>query len=95
MDGFGFMLAYGDLTWVPFTYSLQARYLVEFPQVLSWQHVMLVLAVQFLGKACPLAQPVLTLASGYSIFRGANGQKDQFKRDPAHPSVQRTSPVPS
>lgn len=24
-DGFGFMLAFGDLTWVPFTYSLQAR----------------------------------------------------------------------
>jgi len=22
-DGFGFMLAFGDLTWVPFTYSLQ------------------------------------------------------------------------
>lgn len=27
-DGFGFMLAFGDLAWVPFTYSLQARYLV-------------------------------------------------------------------
>ena len=24
-DGFGFMLAFGDLSWVPFTYSLQAR----------------------------------------------------------------------
>ena len=32
-DGFGFMLAFGDLTWVPFTYSLQARYLVDHPQV--------------------------------------------------------------
>ena len=32
-DGFGFMLVFGDLTWVPFTYSLQARYLVEHPQV--------------------------------------------------------------
>lgn len=29
--------------------------------------------------------------SGYTIFRGANGQKDQFKRDPNHPSVRRTS----
>ena len=28
-DGFGFMLAFGDLAWVPFTYSLQARYLVH------------------------------------------------------------------
>ena len=32
-DGFGFMLTFGDLTWVPFTYSLQARYLVDHPQV--------------------------------------------------------------
>lgn len=27
-DGFGFMLAFGDLCWVPFVFSLQARYLV-------------------------------------------------------------------
>lgn len=32
-DGFGFMLAFGDLAWVPFTYSLQARYLVDHPRV--------------------------------------------------------------
>lgn len=24
-EGFGFMLAFGDLTWVPFIYSLQTR----------------------------------------------------------------------
>lgn len=28
-DGFGFMLAFGDLVWVPFTYTLQAYYLVN------------------------------------------------------------------
>lgn len=28
-DGFGFMLAFGDLVWVPFTYTLQAYYLVS------------------------------------------------------------------
>ena len=28
-DGFGFMLAFGDLVWVPFTYSLQCRYILE------------------------------------------------------------------
>ena len=28
-ENFGFMLAFGDLCWVPFTYTLQARYLVE------------------------------------------------------------------
>lgn len=34
-DGFGFMLAFGDLAWVPFTYSLQAIFLVMHPQHLS------------------------------------------------------------
>lgn len=28
-DGFGFMLAFGDLAWVPFLYCLQPRYLLE------------------------------------------------------------------
>jgi hypothetical protein len=32
-DGFGFMLAFGDIAWVPFTYSLQARYLADNPRV--------------------------------------------------------------
>lgn len=32
-EGFGWMLTYGDLAWVPFAYSLQARYLVDHPQV--------------------------------------------------------------
>jgi len=31
-DGFGCMLAFGDLTWVPFVYCLQARFLLEHPQ---------------------------------------------------------------
>lgn len=34
-DGFGFMLAFGDLVWVPFTYTLQAYYLVSHPIPLS------------------------------------------------------------
>ncbi len=34
-DGFGYMLAFGDLVWVPFTYSLQAYYLVSHPNPLS------------------------------------------------------------
>ena len=33
-DGLGFMLVFGDLAWVPFTYCLQARYLADHPQVL-------------------------------------------------------------
>ena len=31
-DGFGLMLAFGDLAWVPFLYSLQARFCLEHPQ---------------------------------------------------------------
>lgn len=34
-DGFGYMLAFGDLVWVPFTYTLQAHYLVSHPNPLS------------------------------------------------------------
>ncbi|KAJ3222950.1 erg24, C-14 sterol reductase [Clydaea vesicula] len=34
-DGFGFMLTIGDLVWVPFTFSLQARYLSLFPNEIS------------------------------------------------------------
>lgn len=32
-DGFGFMLTFGDLAWVPFTYSTTTRFLVDFPRV--------------------------------------------------------------
>jgi hypothetical protein len=32
-EGFGYMLAFGDLTWVPFVYSIQARYLMDHTQV--------------------------------------------------------------
>jgi delta14-sterol reductase/lamin-B receptor len=71
-DGFGFMLAFGDLAWVPFTYSLQTRYLVNNDPGLSGP-VLLCIAV-------------LNLV-GYNIFRGANSQKDQFRRDPTHESV--------
>lgn len=64
-DGFGYMLAFGDLSWVPFTYGLQARYLVDHDPNLS-QGVL----------AAILAGGVF----GYAIFRGANGEKDAFRR---------------
>ena len=35
-EGFGFMLAFGDISFVPVLFSLQARYLVDNPQKLSW-----------------------------------------------------------
>lgn len=63
-DGFGMMLAFGDLAWVPITYSLQARYLVNHdPHLSVWQ----------LGF-------ILALNSfGYYIFRSANSEKDAFR----------------
>lgn len=71
-DGFGFMLAFGDLVWVPFTYCLQARYLLEHPVALSPAALVCIVALQGVG---------------YAVFRGANSQKDAFRRDPTHPSV--------
>jgi len=71
-DGFGFMLAFGDLAWVPFTYSLQARFLVHHSPAMPMAFWALVVACKVLGMV---------------IFRGANGEKDQFRRDPTHPSV--------
>jgi len=71
-DGFGFMLLFGDLVWVPFTYSLQARYLVYHDPHLSWPALAAIVAVHGLG---------------YAIFRGANGQKNAFRTDPTDPAV--------
>jgi delta14-sterol reductase/lamin-B receptor len=66
-DGFGFMLCFGDLSWVPFTYSLQSRYLAFFDPGLS----AVVLCTIFAAKV-----------AGYRAFRGANGEKDAFRTDP-------------
>ncbi|THH20554.1 hypothetical protein EW146_g838 [Bondarzewia mesenterica] len=63
-DGFGFMLSVGDLLWVPFIYSLQARYLAFHPKELGYAWSAAILAVNFLG---------------YWIFRSANNEKNEFR----------------
>lgn len=63
-DGFGFMLSVGDLLWVPFVYSLQARYLVFRPKELGSAYTFAILAVNALG---------------YWIFRSSNGEKNDFR----------------
>jgi len=63
-DGFGFMLAFGDLAWVPFAYALQARYLAFSPRELGWVWTAIVCALNF---------------GGYYIFRTANSDKDNFR----------------
>ena len=81
-DGFGFMLAVGDLAWVPFVYSLQARYLVWNQIELGPVNTAAIIAVNLLG---------------YYIFRAANGEKNDFRngRNPKsafivliHPGIQ-------
>lgn len=71
-DGFGFMLAFGDLVWLPFTYSLQARYLAVHPVRLTVPIIALIITAQSIG---------------YYIFRAANSQKNTFRTKPTDPSV--------
>ncbi|XP_048387306.2 delta(14)-sterol reductase LBR isoform X2 [Stegostoma tigrinum] len=79
-DGFGFMLTFGDLVWVPFVYSLQAFYLVNHPNELSW----------------PVALAIIALNTvGYIIFRGANSQKNAFRRNPHDPKLAHLNIIPT
>lgn len=71
-DGFGYMLAFGDLSWVPFIYTLQARYLVDYDPNLSLAQICLFTFVHFFG---------------FYIFRSSNSQKDSFRRDPSSKEV--------
>lgn len=71
-DGFGLMLAFGDLVWVPFIYSIQARYLAVYPLSLGLYGNVGVLAI---------------LGLGYWIFRSTNNQKNRFRTDPNDPRV--------
>ncbi|XP_023369664.1 lamin-B receptor [Otolemur garnettii] len=71
-DGFGFMLAFGDLVWVPFIYSFQAFYLVKHPNEVSWPMASLIIVL----KVC-----------GYVIFRCANSQKNAFRKNPSDPKL--------
>lgn len=71
-DGFGFMLAFGDLGWLPFMYSQQVRYLSVYPQQMGW-----------LGTGGVLA----VLVVGFTIFRLSNAEKNTFRTNPNDPKV--------
>lgn len=66
----GWMLGWGCLVWVPFTYSLQALYLVQHGHSLPAWAVVGLIALN---------------GGGYAVFRGANWQKHRFRSDPAAP----------
>ncbi|KAI9360833.1 ergosterol biosynthesis ERG4/ERG24 family-domain-containing protein [Zopfochytrium polystomum] len=70
-DGFGFMLSYGDLAWVPFTFSVQARYLSFRPVALPAAAVVGLVGLKLVGLW---------------VFRGANGEKNRFRTDPDGPA---------
>jgi len=66
-EKFGWMLLFGDLAWVPLTYSLQAHYLIDHtPRLPIWAAALCVL----LGLA------------GVTLFRLSNLQKHRFRSDP-------------
>lgn len=66
-ENFGFMLVFGDLVWVPLTYSLQAAYLVDHAHALPWWGVAMIVAMNMLGLY---------------IFRAVNLQKHRFRSEP-------------
>ena len=66
-DGFGYMLVFGDLCWVPFTYSTQARYLVDRPTHLQLPLLVAVVALKL---------------AGLLVFRSSNSQKNDFRSSP-------------
>jgi len=70
-DGFGLMLSFGDVVWVPFIYSLQTRYLAVHPVVLG-PYILV-----WFG----------TLGVGYYIFRSTNNEKNRFRTNPNDPKV--------
>ncbi|CAI0408108.1 unnamed protein product [Linum tenue] len=66
----GFMLVFGDLVWIPFTFSIQGWWLLRNNVELT--------------TAAVIANCFVFLM-GYMVFRGANKQKHDFKKDPKAP----------
>jgi hypothetical protein len=68
-EKFGWMLCWGDLVWVPFTYTLQAQYLLTHTGELPLWATLGIIALNL---------------AGYAVFRGTNIQKHHFSRNPDH-----------
>ncbi len=66
-EGFGWMLLFGDSAWVPFSYSIQAFYLLTFPVHLPWWAALSIAVLNF---------------AGYAVFRSVNLQKHRFRKNP-------------
>jgi hypothetical protein len=71
-DKFGFMLGFGDLCWVPFTYSLQCQYLYVTKTDLDYPILGVIVFINLFG---------------FYLFRECNNQKNEFRcggQDPNH-----------
>ncbi|XP_041716422.1 delta(14)-sterol reductase LBR [Coregonus clupeaformis] len=79
-DGFGFMLVFGDLMWVPFTFSLQAYYLVHHPNHLSLPWIVGIVTLNVIG---------------FCVFHKANSQKNAFRRNPSDPTLSHLKTIPT
>jgi Delta14-sterol reductase len=69
-EEFGYMLVFGDYVFIPFVFSVQCHYLLDYDDLsgnLKIITAVLILILYFVG---------------YYIFRSANSQKNQFKIDP-------------
>jgi delta14-sterol reductase/lamin-B receptor len=67
-ENFGFMLAFGCVVWIPFTFALQQQYLLVHPHALPVWAAALIVAMHL---------------GGYVVFRDSNLQKQRFRRDPS------------
>ncbi|CAK9304532.1 unnamed protein product [Gordionus sp. m RMFG-2023] len=79
-ESFGFMLLFGDIVWVPFLYSLQARYLSLHTVILPKWH---------------LGLCIFLYVVGYTIFRMSNSDKALFTRSPNHPKFSHYRVIPT
>ncbi|KAL8406172.1 hypothetical protein RB596_004862 [Gaeumannomyces avenae] len=71
-DGFGMMLSFGDIVWVPLLHSQQMRYLSVHPVSLSpWG----------------MAGVAILLVASFAAFRLSNSQKNLFRSNPQDPRV--------
>lgn len=63
----GFMLVFGDLVWIPFTFSIQGWWLLRNQVELT---------------TAAIVANCFVFLMGYRVFRGANKQKHVFKKNP-------------
>lgn len=66
----GFMLVFGDLVWIPFTFSIQGWWLLRNKVELT---------------TAAIVANCFVFLIGYMVFRGANKQKHEFKKNPKAP----------